>query len=97
MRKDLPKIKKVIGGWQTPNFGDWSMGSHTHYSTRKVYQCETWRAQRFPIVIDVQDPVCGQVTIGFRVDRVFDRADLNERDRSWQSRCFARTSTATRP
>lgn len=80
VRKDLPKVDKTIGGWQTPNFGDWSKGSHTHYATRKVYQRETWYAQRLPVMIDVQDPVDGQVTIGFRVDRVFDRADLNERD-----------------
>lgn len=80
VRKDLPKVDKTIGGWQTPNFGDWSKGSHTHYSTRRVYQRETWYAQRLPIMIDVQDSVDGQVTIGFRVDRVFDRMDLNERD-----------------
>lgn len=80
VRKDLPKIDKVIGGWQTPNFGDWSKGSHTHYSARKVFQREIWYAQRLPILIDAQNPVDGQVTVGFRVDRVFDRADLNDRD-----------------
>lgn len=80
VRKDLSKVEKTIGGWQTPNFGDWSKGSHTHYSTRKVYPRETWYAQRLPIVIDIQDPVDDQVSIGFRVDRVFDRSDLNERD-----------------
>jgi len=80
VRKDLPKINKVIGVWETPYFGDWSKGSHTHYATREVYQRETWYAQRLPILIDVQDPIDGKVTIGFRVDRVFDRTALNERD-----------------
>lgn len=45
-----------------------------------MYQRETWYAQRLPIVMDVQDPADDQVTIGFRVDRVFGRSDLNERD-----------------
>lgn len=80
VRKDLPKIEKVIGGWQTPNFGDWGKGSHTHYSTRKVFRRETWYAQRLPILIDAQSLVDGQVTIGFRVDRVFDRSKLNDQD-----------------
>jgi hypothetical protein len=31
-------------------------------------------------LIDLGDVTDGQVTIGFRIDRVFDRTDLNERD-----------------
>ncbi|ARU45172.1 hypothetical protein [Corynebacterium silvaticum] len=80
VRKDLPKVKKLIGGWQVPNFGDWKHGSHTHYSTRKVFQKEIWYAKQLPILIDVQDPEDGKVIIGFRVDHVFDRRELDERD-----------------
>ena len=80
VRRDLPKVNKTIGGWQTPNFGDWKKGSHTHSTTRDVYQREVWYAQQLPIVIDAQGVENGQVTIGFRVDRVFDRSDLSERD-----------------
>lgn len=80
VRKDLPKVDKVIGGWQTPNFGDWDKGSHTHSSVRRVFQRETWYAQQLGILIDAGDPLDGQVPMAFRVDRVFDRNNLNERD-----------------
>lgn len=80
VRKDLPKVTKVIGGWQSPNFGDWRKGSHTHQISREVYQREVRYAQRLPILIDVQEVAGGQATIGFRVDRVFDRTSLSEQD-----------------
>ncbi|MFK5256147.1 hypothetical protein [Propionibacterium freudenreichii] len=80
IRKDLPKVEKVIGGWEVPNFGDWKRGSHVHYSTREVFRKEVWYAKQLPILIDVEDTADGQVTIGFRVDRVFDRTELDERD-----------------
>jgi hypothetical protein len=37
VRKDLPKITKVFTV-ETPNFGDWSKGSHDVSQSRKVYQ-----------------------------------------------------------
>lgn len=80
VRRDLPKVQKTIGGWEVPNFGDWNRGSHIHYATREVFPRETWYAQQFPILIDVQSAMGDNLTIGFRVDRVFDRRDLNERD-----------------
>jgi len=80
VRKDLPKVEKVIGGWEVPNFGDWNRGSHIHYASRKVFQKDIWYAQQLPLIIDSEEPVDGKVTIGFRVDRVFDRNALDERD-----------------
>lgn len=83
VRRDLPKISKTIGGWQSPNFGDWSKGSHTHYRTQEVFQRETWYGQRLPILIDVQASEGDKFIIGFRVGRVFDRSALDavaERD-----------------
>lgn len=80
VRRDLPKVEKTVGGWEVPNFGNWNKGSHTHYATRKVYPREIWYAQRLPILIDAQAPMGDKVAIAFRVDRVFDRRDLNERD-----------------
>ena len=79
-RKDLPKVRKIIGGWEVPNFGSWDRGSHIHYSTRWVFRKEIWYAKQLPILIDVEDVIDGKITIGFRVDRVFDRKDLDERD-----------------
>lgn len=80
LRRDLPKVEKVIGGWEVPNFGDWSRGSHIHFSTRKVFKKEIWYAKQLPILIDIEEPQDGQVTIGFRVDRVFDRTKLDKQD-----------------
>lgn len=80
LRRDLQRVEKYIGGWEAPNFGDWSRGSHTHSMVRKVFRKEIWYSQRLPLLIDAQDPVDGKATIGFRVDRVFDRNELNERD-----------------
>jgi hypothetical protein len=37
VRKDLPMVTKTFS-WESPNWGDWSNGSHTHYMTREVYQ-----------------------------------------------------------
>lgn len=37
VRRDLPMIKKTFS-WETPNYGDWSKGSHTSSVTRDVYQ-----------------------------------------------------------
>jgi hypothetical protein len=80
IRRDLPKLTKTVGSWETPYFGDWSKGSHTHAWSRDVYRREIWYAQGLPILVDVQASVDGRVTVGLRVDRVFDRKDLNERD-----------------
>ncbi|OCB55666.1 hypothetical protein A5722_17145 [Mycobacterium vulneris] len=78
--RDLPKVEKVIGGWSTPNFGDWSRGSHTHYSIRKVYQRETWYGQGLAIRVEPDEPVGDTVRIGFIVDYVFDRNSLRDQD-----------------
>ncbi|MBO9569883.1 MAG: hypothetical protein J7503_13815 [Cellulomonas iranensis] len=80
VRRDLPKAPKTVGGWEVPNFGDWKKGSHVHSATIMAYPRETWFAQRLPIVIDVAERVGDVVPVGFRVDRVFDRTDLVERD-----------------
>jgi hypothetical protein len=37
VRRDLPMVKKSFS-WETPNWGDWSKGSHTHVQTREVYE-----------------------------------------------------------
>jgi hypothetical protein len=37
--KDLPTTQKTFY-WDTPNWGDWSKGFHTHSRTRDVYQCD---------------------------------------------------------
>jgi hypothetical protein len=79
IRRDLPKVTKTWG-WDSPNFGDWSKGSHSVSRTRDVFQRELRHGKRLAFLIDAQESDGERVTLGLRVDRVFDRADLNEVD-----------------
>jgi hypothetical protein len=38
VRRDLPKVSKTLGPWLSPNWGDWSNGSHLTSFDRLVYQ-----------------------------------------------------------
>jgi len=80
IRRDKKKEERTVGGWESPNFGDWSKGSHIHWHTVQAFPRETWYGQRLPLLIDAKEPDGGAVNIGFRVDRVFDRNDLAEND-----------------
>ncbi|MER6911191.1 hypothetical protein ABT354_05915 [Streptomyces sp. NPDC000594] len=71
-RTDLPKVPRSWG-FETPNFGDWSKGSHTITFTRQVYQVEHLHGQQIVIAMEEVSNSDGQVTISFRVDRVLDR------------------------
>jgi hypothetical protein len=79
-RADLPKVTKSWG-WTGPVFGDWSKGSVYITQSREVFQWQVIYGQGLPILVDVGEAVDGSVAIGFRVDRVFDRAaGYEERD-----------------
>lgn len=80
VRKDLQKYDKTVGVWSTPNFGDPSRGYHTYYSVRAVYPREIWWGQGLAIRVELNEVVGDTVRIGFIVDRVFDRADLEDRN-----------------
>ncbi|MEV0961985.1 hypothetical protein AB0J25_05100 [Streptomyces sp. NPDC049910] len=71
-RTDLPKVSRSWG-FETPNFGDWSKGSHTITFTRQVYQVEHLYGQQIGISMEKVSSEDGQVTIAFRVDQVLDR------------------------
>ncbi|MFF2399205.1 hypothetical protein [Streptomyces goshikiensis] len=78
-RADLPKVERTWG-IETPNFGDWSKGSHTINFTRLVYQTEIAFGQQIPIVMGVDHQPNGEVDIAFRVDQTFSRKDTSDRD-----------------
>ncbi len=80
IRKDLAKHSKHIGGWTVPNFGDYSRGSRVVSIDKDVYQREIWYGKRFRLLVDVSGPHQDRVKIAFRVDRVFDRQDLDDGD-----------------
>lgn len=79
VRTDLPKIKKSWG-WDSPNFGDYSKGTHHTVRTRDVYQRQLLYGQSIPLLIDAAAPQADQSSIGCRVNQVFDRRDFRDAD-----------------
>ncbi|MFB7029492.1 MULTISPECIES: hypothetical protein, partial [unclassified Streptomyces] len=78
-RTDLPKVERTWG-IETPNFGDWSKGSHTIFFTRLVYAIEVVHGQQIPIVVEAEHPSNDEVAIAFRVNHSFNREETNDRD-----------------
>ena len=52
IRKDLPKVIKLYS-WESPNFGDWSKGSHTVGMSREVYQRDFKSPKEITIGVEV--------------------------------------------
>lgn len=77
VRRDLPKVWKSWG-WESPNFGDWSKGSHSVSFTREVYERELRYGQGIPLNIEVHGNDDGTFMVGVKADVVFDRTGLNE-------------------
>jgi len=80
VRRDLPKITKVFGGWYAPNFGDPSKGEHYVSITREVYQKQTQHGLQMPLLVDTQILANGKVKIGVRVNRAFLKSDTGSPD-----------------
>jgi hypothetical protein len=85
--RDRTKITKRIGGWQVPNFGDWSRGSHTHWHDKEVFEKETWYARQLAVQIDSNPSEGEEIVVGFRVEQVFDRRVLDPEDRDLRLAC----------
>ncbi|MGD6854487.1 hypothetical protein ACQCVO_05385 [Bacillus infantis] len=68
IRRDLPKVDKTFTH-EVPHFGDWSKGSHTFSSTRKVFQKEFWLPKELMIEINSLAETEDAVTFKFSVDR----------------------------
>ncbi|MEU1297951.1 hypothetical protein ABZ439_36760 [Streptomyces sp. NPDC005840] len=71
-RTDLPKVDRSWG-FETPNFGDWSKGSHTITFTRQAYQIEHLHGHQIVIAMEEVSSHDKQVTIAFRVDHILNR------------------------
>lgn len=72
VRKDLPMISKTRGV-ESPNFGDWSKGSHTNWFTREVYQREYYEARDIEISVEVlREPAndAGHFVLKFQVEHI---------------------------
>jgi hypothetical protein len=75
VRKDLPMVTKTFSA-ETPNWGDWSNGSHEVYWDREVYQREVIPAKELEISIERlttepgNDPI---FVFRFRVEEVLNK------------------------
>ncbi|MEX2247049.1 MAG: hypothetical protein WEC75_10210 [Dehalococcoidia bacterium] len=71
VRKDLPMVSRTYD-METPNYGDWSRGSHTVSHTRQVYQRELIPAKQLSIRVDLIGEETGRRRFAFQftVDEV---------------------------
>jgi hypothetical protein len=74
VRRDLPMTTKTYS-WDTPNWGDWSNGSHTQYVTRDVYQRDFIPPKEVELSITLveQTEDGSEFTIKFAVNQVINR------------------------
>lgn len=73
VRKDLPMSQKHFSN-ETPNFGDWSKGSHTVEWDRDVYKRDYLPAKQLAIRMEILNKDAdGSVTISFRCEEVLER------------------------
>jgi hypothetical protein len=77
-RKDLPMITKTFAV-DTPNYGDWSYGSHTVYFDREVYIREYIPPKLFEIEIELLGDKSEQsdiLLIKFSVAQILDKSSI---------------------
>lgn len=75
IRKDLPMIEKTYS-WESPNWGDWSNGSHTHSVTREVYQRDFIPPKEVELSITLLEKTdSGEFVLKFAVDQVLSKQD----------------------
>lgn len=74
IRDDLPKVTKTYS-WDTPNWGDWSNGYHTHHRTREVYQRDFIRPKEVELSVTLlSDQADGnEFYLKFSVEQVLSR------------------------
>ncbi len=78
-RRDLPMQTRTFSA-ETPNFGDWSLGSHEVSWDREVYQRDFFPGCGTPILVHVVRRVGDRVTLALELDRVFDEAPPDSRE-----------------
>jgi hypothetical protein len=71
--KHLPKVTRT-DSWETPNWGDWSKGSHTHSTTRLVYQRDFLPPKEVELKIELLEALPdNEYVLKFAVDQVLSR------------------------
>jgi len=81
VRKDLPMVTRSYS-WETPNWGDWYYGSHTHTVTREVYQRDFIPPKELELSISLLETTkAGEFVVKFAIDQTLTRrADDFETD-----------------
>ncbi|MEH2551635.1 hypothetical protein V1283_008280 [Bradyrhizobium sp. AZCC 2262] len=71
--KHLPKVTRT-DTWETPNWGDWSKGSHTHSTTRLVYQRDFLPPKEVELSIELLETLPNdEYVLKFAVDQVLSK------------------------
>lgn len=82
VRTDLPKMIREYS-WETPNYGDWSLGSHTCYMDREVYQRDFLPPNELEIEIELLAQEIGHQSLfvfKFKIDRALDKQNPGFQD-----------------
>ena len=69
VRKDLPMVSRTYS-WETPNWGDWSKGSHTHDLTRDVYQRDFIAPKEVELSIALLETHGSEFVVKFAIEQV---------------------------
>jgi hypothetical protein len=79
VRKDLPKVLKSFS-FDTPNWGDWSNGSHLVTQTREVYQRELIPPKELTVSVELLAEDADTITVKVSIDQVLSRvaADFDD-------------------
>jgi hypothetical protein len=73
VRKDLPMVTRSYS-WETPNWGDWSYGSHTQSVTREVYQRDFIPPKELELTISLLEMSgTGEFVVKFAIDQTLTR------------------------
>lgn len=78
VRKDLPMIQKTFSV-ETPNWGDWSNGSHTIDWTRDVYQRDFYPPKEVELSISLLEKRGSGYLVKFAIEQVINRRTKNFR------------------
>lgn len=80
VRRDLPKEDKIFS-FETPNWGDWSYGSHTVSYTREVYPRDFFPEKELELKIELlaEEKDDDKIVMKFTVEAILDQRNLNFR------------------
>jgi hypothetical protein len=76
VRRDLPMIQKTFS-FDSPNWGDWSRGSHEVSHTRDVYRRDYYPPKEVELVVEILDTNANGYSVKFEINQVLSRRTKN--------------------